>query len=217
MINPKDLIQKVEIESIGKSVLWDEFKKVSQEHLGKPFELNDQNKNVVFTILRYFSGVEDFDSDGVVINKASQEKGLLVFGTYGVGKTVLFDILRKVGLNLFKSYNYKRLQMPGISCGNFVQLYMMSTKRDDININIESRYKGKLYIDDLGVEQKCFNNYELIGDILFERYRNNAPTYVTTNLKPSEIVARYGDRIGDRLPEMFNIIKWNGKSFRKDL
>ena len=36
-----------------------------------------------------------------------------------------------------------------------------------------------------------------------------------TNENPSAIAARYGNHIGDRLPEMFNIIKWEGKSWRE--
>ena len=90
-------------------------------------------------------------------------------------------------------------------------------KRQHLSFNLESYYKGSLLIDDLGVEKLAFNSYELMEQILFERYRNNALTFMTTNLKPGEIGERYGSRIDDRLQEMFNIIKWEGASFREGL
>ena len=92
---------------------------------------------------------------------------------------------------------------------------MNSFKDNSSSFNLDAYKRGNLYIDDLGFEKKAFNNHELIGELLFERYRNNALTFVTTNHSPKEISGRYGARIGDRLAEMFNIIKWEGESLRQ--
>ena len=87
--------------------------------------------------------------------------------------------------------------------------------REKTGFELEFYYKGYLYIDDLGLEKKAFNSQEIMGQLLFERNRIGSITFVTTNMKPSEIAQRYGDHIGDRLPEMFNIIKWDGPSRRE--
>jgi DNA replication protein DnaC len=67
-----------------------------------------------------------------------------------------------------------------------------------------------LYLDDLGKEDKAYYREEIIGKLLFERHLRSLKTFVTINDNPSDITARYGNHIGDRLPEMFNIIKWEG-------
>ena len=67
----------------------------------------------------------------------------------------------------------------------------------------------------------CFDLYfdkpehEIIEEVLFERNIIRCKTFVTTNLTSVEISEKYAPRLGDRLPEMFNIIPWRGESFRK--
>jgi len=182
-----------------------------------PYEFNKTNTNIFKTILRYFSGQENFNEFGVIQGNASLSKGLLVSGGLGVGKSLLFKILQQAGREIYKQTGNPRMHFIDISCGNFVNAYMFSTKADHLDFDLNKYEIGQLYIDDLGVEPLCFNSYELMEQILFERHRNGATTFITTNLTPEEICNRYGDRIGDRLNQMFNIITWNGKSFRDDL
>ena len=218
---PNDVLKKIRtdkpIESISKKVLWHEFLKVSNEVLdNKDFVLSDENTEVVQTVLRYFSGSDDFNEYGVIKNKASLSKGLLISGNVGVGKTLLFEIIQKAGKELYRKTGYKRTLFRNISCGNFVTLFMTSTKYNSLDFDLKAFEKNTLYIDDLGVEPLAFNQYELMEQILFERYRNKALTFLTTNLKMTEILSRYGERVADRLPEMCNIINWNGKSLRHE-
>ena len=148
--------------------------------------------------------------------EASLSKGLLISGTVGVGKTLLFEIIQKAGRELYKKCGYKRTLFRNISCASFVSMYMTTSKYNHLDFDLKSFQKNKLYIDDLGVETLAFNQYELLEQVLFERYRNRALTFITTNLTMTEILKRYGERIGDRLPQMCNIINWNGKSLRHD-
>lgn len=188
-------------------------------HSGGNYNITKENKKIIDTVFKYFLQEEDFNKHNIITSEASLNKGLLIFGDYGIGKTFLFETLHKVGRDLLQKRNHTNLWFNCISAGSFVEMYMKEvTKKDsnaDTNFDLNNYYKGKLYIDDLGFEKMAFNKTELFGEILFERNRANKITYVTTNLKPSEITKRYGERIGDRLVEMFNIIKWNGKSFRK--
>lgn len=150
----------------------------------------------------------------MIKNDASLDKGILLYGNLGVGKSMLFEIFHGMGKYLYK-LNNRDFWFPKISTGSFVDQYMNSLKENSSTFNLDAYRRGNLYIDDLGFEKKAFNNHELIGELLFERYRNNALTFVTTNLSPKEISGRYGARIGDRLAEMFNIIKWEGESLRQ--
>ena len=83
--------------------------------------------------------------------------------------------------------------------------------------NLSSFYKNRLIIDDLGVENKAFNSYELLEQLLFERHRYEALTFITTNISMTNVLERYGSRIADRIPQMCNIITWKGESFRHNI
>jgi len=181
------------------------------------YTLNQSNQTVIFTVMRYFIKDVQFNEYGLVKNLPSLDKGLLIYGSNGVGKSLLFEILHKVGKELITKANCNDVWFSCISAGSFVDEYMRAAQDKDNSevFDLKNFYHGQLYIDDLGFEKKAFNKNELLGEILFERNRKKAKTFATTNLKPSQITDRYGDRIGDRLPEMFNIINWNGESFRK--
>lgn len=196
---------------LTKSILWRLFNSYTPEG----YIIDERNEKVIFTVLRYFIKDENFNEYGLIKSKPSLNKGILIYGSYGVGKSQLFEIIRTVGKELIIRKNCNLLWFSHISAGSFVDEYMAATKDDQSNFKIENYYTGKLYIDDLGFEKMAFNRTELFAELLFERNRKRVQTYVTTNLKPSELSKRYGDRIADRLPEMFNIINWDGQSFRE--
>lgn len=207
--------QKEVKQSLPKNIFWKLFKK----HSHGDYVIDKRNKKVIYTIFKYFIKDNSFNQDNLIKSEASLKKGLLIYGDYGIGKSYLFKILHAIGKDLITNYNFKDLWFNKISAGSFVDMYMQEVtkkeKNSETNFDLKQFYKGKLYIDDLGFEKMAFNKTELFGEILFERNRAGNITYVTTNLIPSEITKRYGERIGDRLPEMFNIIKWEGESFRK--
>lgn len=195
---------------INKNTFWHFWKKHSEGR----YLIDDRNKEVIFTVFKYFIQDPDFNASGLITTEPSLDKGLLIFGDYGIGKTWLFDILQKIARD-FHDHGNKQMWFTSITASSFVEDYMSQSKHPDSTFRLERYFKGRLYIDDLGFEPKAYNQKEIMAQLLFERNRFGAVTYVTTNMKPSEISDRYGQRIGDRLPEMFNIIKWNGESFRK--
>lgn len=196
---------------LTRKVFWHLWKK----HSDGKYIIDQRNEKVVYTVFKYFLGDPNFNADGLIKSSPSLEKGLLIYGDYGIGKSLLFEIMHKIGRELITNHNFKSLWFNCVSAGSFIDEYMNAATSKDSNFTIEHFYKGRLYIDDLGFEKKAFNKTEVFAELLFERNRNDVKTYVTTNLNPSTIQERYGERIGDRLPEMFNIIKWEGESFRE--
>jgi DNA replication protein DnaC len=76
-----------------------------------------------------------------------------------------------------------------------------------------------LAIDDLGIEPvevMDFGNVLCpVVDLLTKRYDMQLFTIITTNLTPSEIREKYGDRIADRMNEMMVKIIFNNDTYRK--
>lgn len=58
-----------------------------------------------------------------------------------------------------------------------------------------------LVIDDMGTENLSPENTSRLSAVINERYQQNAPTVITTNLKASEFRERYRHRISDRIKE----------------
>lgn len=177
------------------------------------YEINE----VVKTILNYFYKVPDFDKGKQVVNTPSLSKGILLIGDNGVGKSMLFEIILNMAKEIALVKKNGEMLFMDISAVDFVEQYMKSarTSREASKaFEIELFYNNTLYIDDLGKETKAFSRIELMGQLLFERHRRQTITFVTTNYTLEQIKERYGDHIGDRLPEMFNIIYWRGVSYR---
>ena len=196
--------QKVDFDTL--------FNETAKRLCRTPYKEN----NVIETLKRHFLQLSDFDKYYLVKNESNIFKGLLVFGDFGVGKSMFFNIMHEMGKELVLKHGYQGLHFSKLSCPWIVEEYMRATEKGYAgNFNITQYYKGKLYLDDLGAERLAFGRDNIIADLLFERHRNGSMTYITTNLKPSELTEKYGARIGDRLPEAFNIIKWEGESYRK--
>lgn len=199
---------------VNKKLFWHLFlRHVDRQKLD--FKIDKQNEKIIYSIFRYFMLMENFNEYGIIKNRPSLRKGLLVYGDYGVGKSTLFDAIHEVGKEIVTKFHIAQLWFPRISAISMVTHYYQSLKDPKSTFALKDYYRGKLYIDDLGKEEKAFNREEIIEKVLFERHRRKLKTFVTTNDTPSAIAQRYGSHIGDRLPEMFNIIKWEGKSWRE--
>jgi DNA replication protein DnaC len=183
----------------------------------------------VKTILYYFSRDERFfksdrlckNDKGNYFSEPSFEKGLLIIGGYGNGKTSTMKTLKSLfdGTPLtFKSYTANRIVTTFESYSNG------SERTEYMN-----RTKTKVaYFDDVKTEKDASNygKHNLFKDILEERYTAKAKTYITCNFRETdtegnikdalhEFNEKYGPRVFDRLFEMFNIIEFKGASLRK--
>lgn len=137
----------------------------------------------------------------------SAQKGLLLTGSVGLGKTTAFK--RCFAAPHFKGKVYscieiqKQAQIEG-----FEALEKYERPVDMI-------------FDDLGLENQT-NHYgtriDPIHDIMMKRYEHfqnkGVKTHFTTNLNAQEVLDKYGARFLDRLQEMCSFLKLQGKSYR---
>ncbi|WP_150451184.1 P-loop NTPase family protein [Arenibacter lacus] len=177
------------------------------------FEVDGTNKN----FLRHFCKYWNRDPQFEIMENISLRKGLLVFGSYGTGKTSSFQIIQ----NISQQYRIPELWFPIIAAQEVVAKYNAVRNKDEV---IDYYSKGVFLFDDLGTETVGNNVYqygkeEVFVRILLNRYRNfeslGTKTHITTNLSFAQIENRYGTQISDRFIRMFNQLKLDGTSRRK--
>lgn len=166
--------------------------------LGESFNLKKEDAFIIYKLIIYaIRDQENCDRLGIDLNK-----GILLNGPVGCGKTSLMTLLKRFA---YIENNY----------------IMKSTRDISAEYNIEGhstilKYgkSTKIYcLDDLGVEQnmKHFGNEcNTIAEILLHRYElmqsQNIVTHATTNLNANELEKIYGNRVRSRLRSMFNLI-----------
>jgi DNA replication protein DnaC len=113
------------------------------------------------------------------------------------------------------------------SANKVVELYELcdkAEKKSDFWIKMSTGHK---LFDDVKTEREASNygKVNVFKDVFEKRYESKAMTYITCNYQEdapndvekavNEFGAKYGARVWDRMYEMFNIIEFKGKSFRK--
>lgn len=209
-------------KTLDKNELWvkflDNFYKLTRKKLIKN---NDFIKNIE-PVFHYFTrNLEDFKKCERLskLSLPDLNKGLLIIGDFGNGKSTIMNVLEaslKETSMYFKGYS-----------ANEVVLSFDSCKEPLEKTTFIKRYsKGILYFDDIKSERKTENygNKELFREILENRYNSKSVTFITCNYKKGfegdldmalkEFSDKYGDRVYDRIYEMFNIIEFKGKSMR---
>lgn len=203
-INFKDLF----IEKANE-VLWKREK--------KEFQIDENNNYALLFFISYFSDYNHLADLG-----GKPHKGMFIYGNYGTGKSLFFEILEEV---------YKTSKNPAyyIKTINTIDLIDKVTNQlsrpnqlapNDKSI-LEINTTGTKHFEDLGAERKLIhfgNNFEVMSEILQLRYNNSksrGKTFITSNLSPDQVRKRYGNRVYDRMLEMFNIIEMKGNSRRK--
>jgi hypothetical protein len=162
------------------------------------YKVDDVLKEPVTQILKWCIMDQSFSGD--------LQKGLLLSGEIGCGKTLTLKIF-------VEFMKYANKIVASYSAIEIVEIFKSKEGKDRL-------FVSPLFIDDLGTEQTEINNYGTkeapIYEIFNRRYLDRRfLMFITTNLKPSQMEERYGDRVRDRIKEMFNIMPIKGNSRRK--
>jgi energy-coupling factor transporter ATP-binding protein EcfA2 len=167
---------------------------------GKQFQIYEDDKDIIYKLSNYFiKDIVNCEKAGI-----DPDKGILITGPVGCGKTSLMKILQFI-VPLQRTYSV-------IPCRNIVFAF------NHVGYKIIEDYgSGSFFcFDDLGVEpigrhygQDC----NVMGEILLSRYelflKSKLKTHATTNLNAEELEERYGNRVRSRMREMFNLIAFD--------
>ena len=185
----------------------------------EPFKLTGVIEENYRTVYHYFEQNPKFKAPG-----RSFQKGLLLHGKVGSSKTLMMKVYR---IMLRSHKNRPHFEI--LDTNSIVREFLI----DKGGFEVIEKYSRKhrysdgdpkgLCIDDLGMEDtraKSFGNESnVIGDILFARYNlmmdRGMLTFATSNYPPVKLGDLYGERVSDRMMEMFNMIHCKGTSLRK--
>ena len=184
----------------------------------RAFEIDSNNRQILDFIFAYFSNSELLEKE----YKGKLQKGLLIHGSVGVGKSIIFEVLEK----LHKRYHHKQFSVKNVNALTLMDESIRYLSNPTLPQNDETLYKKYsitiIHFEDLGLERKIQhfgNSIELMDEYLLLRYnefrKRGLKTHVTTNLNLESLKKRYSPQLYDRLFEMFNILEMPGKSRRK--
>lgn len=239
----KPKIEFIDGVEVSKASIWKMFLNSFEKTNGKPFVRNEDTISNIEVLIKYFAKDKTFFDcknlvkhfEGAMLNP-NFDKGILVVGAYGNGKTALFEALshgfktttefsKQKYWKTAKDWNNLRFN---IHNSNDVVTEFECIERGDHKEEFYRKYSGfRLYFDDFKNEKIAsnFGKTEIFREILEKRYNAESKTFLTMNYDQAHpndlnyaldsIGIRYGGHIYDRLFEMFNIIEFKGKSFRK--
>ncbi|MCG2462581.1 ATPase [Flavobacteriaceae bacterium F89] len=218
MDNPSKITEGGVVYSLGqfdgKEVIY-EFDKVliylnakGKLFFGKHFKIYQEDSQILFQLCNYFIR----DKENCAKHNIDLDKGILLSGPVGCGKTSLMKLLRYI-VPLQRPYE------------------IIPSRNVTFSFNhlgyktIEEFGNGKFYcFDDLGVEplgRHYGKDCNVMGEVLLSRYelynqtKGKIKTHATTNLNAEELEERYGNRVRSRMRELFNLIAFDSKTMDK--
>jgi energy-coupling factor transporter ATP-binding protein EcfA2 len=186
-----------------------------KEIYGERFTLYPDDMEIIQKLLAWF-----LHDDRLLSHfNLSPQKGILLNGPIGCGKTSLITLMRSM---LPPDQRYAIKSCREITF-DFIREGYEVIQRYSTHAYTSSgeRRPHTVCFDDLGAENtlKYFGNQcNVMGEILLSRYdhyiNNHMLTHATTNLSASELESYYGSRVRSRMREMFNLIAFD--SLAKD-
>lgn len=183
-----------------------------KEMFGEKFHFDQIDKPVILKLMTYFL------QDEAVAEALNIDlyKGLVITGPVGCGKTSI--------LQIFNALMPKNRQFLVRSCCRISLDYMEDghqtiRRYTSDSFNRDDKTPKAIYFDDFGLEKDTShfgNTRNVMADILMERYDyymdSRMLTYLTTNLKGSELEDKYGLRLRSRIRQMCQHISFSQES-----
>ena len=193
----------------GHQILYD-FEKIlvyldakGKSLFGDKFKIYEEDRDVLFKLCNY--QIRDWTACrklNIDINK-----GILLSGPVGCGKTSLMKLIRYI--------------TPHYPLYDMIPTRNITFTFNHIGYKIIEDYGDNRFycFDDLGIEPlgRYFGkDCNVMGEILLSRYelffKYKFKTHGTTNLNAQELEERYGNRVRSRMRELFNLIGFDKES-----
>lgn len=180
---------------------------IGKMRYGPNFTFHKEDMRIINALILYTIG----DEENCKKRNIDLNKGILLIGPVGCGKTSLMNIVQELA---FPEQRYWVKPTRDIA---------FEFQKDGYEIiHRYGKSKKTICLDDLGVEQNIKfygNECNTIGEILLHRYDQfihcKTITHATTNLNANELEQMYGNRVRSRLREMFNLLSFNESSVDK--
>lgn len=208
---------------------------------------NNEPELLLYTLAYYFLKRDNFFKSPLLNSKISTpsfDKGLLIVGGYGVGKTSLMLAFSGAMNNFIKSIKKQKpsnlsqltsdLEIRYSVSSDVVNKFNTALSKEEIAEIINPLLsRTQLYIDDILREQmgNNFGTRNIFLDVLTHRADRGYKTHLTLNYKEEVIKnesvfydteetlklfkTKYDGRVYDRLFGLYNIIELTSKSFRR--
>jgi DNA replication protein DnaC len=178
------------------------MKITADQEYGKTLIVNENNRHLIAAICFFVSEDPRFESE----LGYSFDKGLLIRGTVGLGKTFLVQCVAKNGLNPIHSESM-------IDIANEVR------QEGEYLINLGEN--KMIYFDDVGAEEATVNHFgtrinffrQWIEQV-YLRNKKFGKVIISTNCGFAELEEKYGFRVRSRMKDMFNVIDVKGPDMR---
>lgn len=180
-------------------------------------EAEKQYMIIVKRLCAYFSNDPRFETSDLKLNR-----GILLFGGVGVGKTTLLTAFRQNMAFSYRIISCRDIESDFAVSGDSVVQKYSSNFPIPINSNQYGHQELGYCFDDLGTETSVSKHYgkakNVMAEILLNRYDrvmqftepgklpDFRSTHITTNLSVEEIEQIYGTRVLDRIKQAFNVI-----------
>lgn len=212
------------------------FNRANKIFKGK-FIIDSDNEKFYDLLCYYFIGGEEkFKklSEEMGTRNPSIQKGLLIPGVYGCGKTWMMQLFSRQTRQCYEIIRAKIIgeefmaseqkKIPEKYYRPFKNNWDDNDGGSDTLIPNAEVFNQKLLglcIDDLGsedIQNKYGNKKNVIGDIIESRYAGGYTgvfLHATSNMTSSELENFYGGRVASRMREIFNWIVLPGEDRRK--
>lgn len=221
LIIPKKLPMHIELLKQGWVMIAEAY---CTDHNLPKYDIDDNNREAIQQLFNYFTFNEaEFNGD--------LNKGLLVIGNYGSGKTIAMEIFKEWILTSQLNHAPWNQAFYDAKCTGIALAFTDEKNGGENSLNQYVTAKRWMF-DDLGKELEDGKTYQHFGTrmnvmayILEKRYdllvnygiktfaTSNFPLVAKENTRPFKNL--YGSYIDDRMNQLFNVIVFKGKSRRK--
>lgn len=183
------------------------LEKMGKHHYGDRFRIHSEDRLLIYKLLIYAIR----DEENCAKHKIDLDKGILLTGPIGCGKTSLMHLIK-----YFMPADQGYVMKPAREVA-----FEFNSHGHEI-IQRHAKPRPTFCFDDLGVEQTIKhygNECNVMAEILLSRYdlfvSCNVKTHATTNLNAEELEKLYGNRVRSRMREMFNLVAFGKEAVDK--